>query len=217
MGEAFSKKVHVLIFLIILILLGNTVWLTLRVLELSRVQKDSGFNVVNMATPSADRPETAPTSTLRDSCYPDSCVDLIKQATSSLTPKKQTATQSTSSANEFYVPFGNGETISEQWQDVPGLQAYIDSSKYGKIKTATFEAAMRIPTANGRVYAQLYNVTDSHPVWFSEVSMEGNTSKLVISSPIALDTGNKLYKVQMKTTLKYLSILDQARVHIITQ
>ena len=115
------------------------------------------------------------------------------------------------------MPFGSGETISDTWQDVPGLQVYIDSTKYEKIKTVTFEAAMRIPTANGIVYAQLYNATDSHPVWFSEVSMEGSTSKLLVSSPITLDAGNKLYKVQMKTTLKYQSLLDSARVHIITQ
>lgn len=211
MGQISSHKIHVVIFLIILLLLGNTIWLTLQVRDFSqKVELEGQFNVVSVR-------EATPASSVKDSCYPYSCIDLIEQATSSLTPKTAVVNKSTSSANEFYIPFGSGETKSSEWEDVPGLQAYIDSTKYGKIKTATFEASMRIPTANGRVYVQLYNVTDSHPVWFSEISMEGNKSQLVVSSPITLDLGNKLYKVQMKTTLKYQSLLESARVHIITQ
>lgn len=217
MREALSTKIHVLIFLIILILLGNTVWLTLRVRDLSR---DSGFNIVNMSGPSDSIKEATPASTVRDSCYPYSCIDLIKQATSSSSPTTQPATKTTtttSATKEFYIPFGDGETKSSEYEDIAGLEAYIDSTKYGKIKTVTFEASLRIPTANGRVYAQLYNVTDKHPVWFSEISAEGNKSQLVISSPITLDLGNKLYRVQMRTTLEYQSLLESARVHIITQ
>lgn len=166
------------------------------------------------------------TPVTNDSCYPFSCIDLIRQATASISlsdSKKQLAPNITpsstaaSAAKEYYVTFGSGQTSSDQYEDVPGLQAYIDSTKYGKIKKTTFEVAMRIPTANGRMYAQLINSTDQHPVWSSEVSSEGNTSSLVVSSPITLDNGNKLYKVQAKTTLKYSSLVDQARVHIITE
>ena len=180
---------------------------------------DENFNVVNVASPSS---ETVEKPKIVDSCSPFSCVELIQQATASLTLKKTTATakttpSSTNGAKEYYVTLGSEQTLSDEWEDIAGTSVYIDSTKYGKIKTVTFEPSIRIPTANGVMYARLFNDTDKHPVWFSEVSMEGNTSKLVLSSPITLDPGNKLYKVQMKTTLKYLTILDSARVHIITE
>ncbi len=154
-----------------------------------------------------------------DSCYPDSCVDLIREATASLSlsqsPKKTTVVSQSQTVKEFYIPFGSGQTQSSEYEN--GAEAYIDSSKYGKIKTVTFEASMYIPTVNGRMYAQLYDVTDQHPVWFSEVSTDSGQSQLLVSPSITLDSGNKLYQVQLKTTLSVVSILDQARVHIITQ
>lgn len=163
--------------------------------------------------------EIKPRWNIIDSCYPYSCVDLIRQATASsaIQDSPETLPVVSSGTREYYVPFGSGETKSDQYEDVPGLAVNIDSLKYGRIKKATFEASLRIPTGNGKVYVQLFNATDKHPVWFSEVSSEGSVSNLLISSPITLDTGEKLYKVQMKTTLKYQSIVDQSRVHIIAE
>lgn len=165
--------------------------------------------------------DSTATSVVMDSCFPFSCVDLIRKATASVSLQTTLISPSTSgqisTAKEYYVTFGSGQTLSDQYEDVAGLQAYIDSTKYGKIKKAVFEVTMRIPTANGRMYVQLFNATDQHPVWFSEVSSEGTVSQLIASSPITLDSGNKLYKVQAKTSLRYASLIDQARVHIITE
>lgn len=164
-----------------------------------------------------------------------SCIAKINEATSSLrlattTPSlSKTSSQTTSTtttqqssspqlggAKEFFVSFGSGSNSTDEWTDVPGLAANIDSTKYGQIKNVVFEATIRIPTGNQTAYVRLYNVTDNHPVWFSEVSHEGGTTKLITSNPITLDSGNKLYQVQMKTQLKFPAYLDQARVHIIT-
>lgn len=129
-----------------------------------------------------------------------------------------TVTKSQSSVAEYYIPLGgNATTTNDQWEDMPGVETIIDTAAYPSIKTVYFEASVRIPTKNGRVYARLYNVTDKHPVWFSDVSTESDISNLVISSPITLDSGNKLYRVQMKTTLRYASILDFARIRIISR
>lgn len=117
---------------------------------------------------------------------------------------------------ESYVPFGSGTTQNDQWEDLPGVESYIDTAKYPGIHTVYFEVSMSIPTKNGVVSARLYNVTDKHPVWFSEVSTDSDVGKLV-TTKIQLDTGNKLYRVQMKTSLRYHSILDFARVKIITK
>jgi hypothetical protein len=168
-------------------------------------------------------PVASPSSKIVDSCYPYSCVDLIKQATgSSFLSTKISATPTPtgslgSNIKEYFVPLGSGEISTDTYTDVAGVGAYIDSTKYGKIKTVTFEVSMHIPTSNGRVYAVISNDTDKHILLSSEVSMEGDTSKLLISSPVQLDSGNKLYKVQMKNTLRATSLLDQARIHIILE
>lgn len=180
-----------------------------KTISASILKKDSIKSVDNTA------------SVVMDSCFPFSCVDLIRKATASVSLQTTLISPSTSgqisTAKEYYVTFGSGQTLSDQYEDVAGLQAYIDSTKYGKIKKVVFEVTMRIPTANGRMYVQLFNATDQHPVWFSEVSSEGTVSQLIASSPITLDSGNKLYKVQAKTSLRYASLIDQARVHIITE
>lgn len=143
----------------------------------------------------------------------------IYEATSSATQKETPATVvvSSSETKEYYIPFGSGTNMTEEWTDVTGLQAYIDTNKYPNMKTVTFEASLYIPTGNQKAYVRLYNVTDKHPVWFSEMSLEGGEAKLLVSNPISLDNGNKLYGVQMKTSLKFRTDLSQSRVHIVLQ
>lgn len=153
---------------------------------------------------------------------PTACLSQIYEATSSIKKSSPTsapkapAVNNNSQTKEFFVSFGSGTNATNDWEDVPGLKAYIDSSKYSSIKTVVFEASVRIPTGNEMAYVRLFNETDKHPVWFSDVSMEGGTPQLLVSPPIILDQGNKLYKVQMKTSLKFTAILDQARIHITT-
>lgn len=161
---------------------------------------------------------------------PASCLSEISQATKSATlfskptsvptpiptVKPVSQAQVGSLVKEFFVPFGSGSNSSDDWQDIPGLKATLDPANYGSIKTVTFEATIRIPTGNEIAYARLYNTTDKHPVWFSDVSLEGGTPQLLISKPITLDLGNKTYQIQMKTSLKFQAFLDQSRLHIIT-
>lgn len=179
--------------------------------------------------------KTISTPVVLNSC-PSSCILEISKATKSAAlPVKPTSmltsvpastvkpasptpvpTQSLPLVKEFFVPFGTGSNSSDDWQDVGGLRATLDLANYGSAKTITFEASIRIPTGNEIAYVRLYNVTDKHPVWFSDVSLEGGTAQLLVSKPITLDSGNKTYQVQMKTSLKYPAYLDQSRLHIIT-
>lgn len=119
----------------------------------------------------------------------------------------------TSGAKEIYVPLGTGESIASSWTNVPGVIAYIDTSKYSSIKQVVFEANINVATANQTVWIQLYNMTGQHPVWNSQMSMTGAT-QYVVSPPITLDQGNNLYQVQMYTQLQYPAELTQARIHI---
>jgi hypothetical protein len=143
-------------------------------------------------------------------------INALPPASPTVIQKTTTTRQTSSSVKEYFIPFGSGSTQNNQWEDIPGVEAYIDTKSYAQIQTVYFEVSMGIPTKNGVVSARLYNVTDQHPVWFSEVSTDSDTSKLV-TTQIKLDPGNKQYRVQMKTTLSYTSVLDFARVKIITK
>lgn len=156
----------------------------------------------------------------KDICDTTTCVpqiyDAIYQATVSSQKAPSTSSQRTNTADEYYVALGSGSNSTSDWADVGGASAYVDSSKYGHIQKVTFEASVIIPTGNQTAYARLFNKTDQHPVWFSDVSLQGGQAQLLISSPITLDSGQKLYQVQMKTQLQFPANLTQSRIHILT-
>ncbi|MBI5620105.1 hypothetical protein HY950_04040, partial [Candidatus Gottesmanbacteria bacterium] len=106
---------------------------------------------------------------------PDACTAKIDEALSKATPApaaveiSPTAIPAVPQAAEFYVPLGSGTTKSSEYEELLGAEAYINTVSYPTIKKVTFEIFLRNPTGNGRLYAKLYNVTDKHDVWFSEV------------------------------------------------
>lgn len=210
--EGFSPFKFFVIFFIFLILL-NLIYID--ILTFKGPKSD-----IIPTTP----PIQKPIQKENDVC-PQSCVSQIYEATSSYKPTSQpsatttskTVDVSTSKVKEFFVPFGSGSNSSSDWQDVLALQSYIDSANYGDLKSVTFEASVHVPTGNQTASVRLFNATDKHPVWSSEVLFNGGgTPQFLISKPITLDQGNKLYQVQMKTQLQFQAILDQARVRITT-
>lgn len=227
----FSLNLLIIILLIFVIL--NLIILDIKFFQNKQGISNDNINIIKTAV--LDRGSKSAVQAQPDTVgvlCPDSCVAKINEATSSVkitnqavaapTPQKETITvvvtqpPTGSGAKEFFVPFGGGSNSTDDWADVSGIQSYIDTSLYPQIKSVTFEASVRIPTGNQTAFVRLYNVTDKHPVWSSEVSMEGGTAQLLTSQQITLDTGRKLYQVQMKTSLKYQAFLDQARVHILT-
>lgn len=120
-----------------------------------------------------------------------------------------------SSVKDYFVSFGSGINSSNDWTDVGGLQAIVDLANFGNIKEIRFEASVYVPTENQAVSVRLFNKTDKHPVWGSEVTMSGGPSGYLVSNPISFDKGEKTYQVQMKTQLQYQANLGQARLHII--
>ncbi len=120
-----------------------------------------------------------------------------------------------SGVKEYYVPLGSGSGMGSDWTDVPGMRTSIDTSLYPPIKTVTFEVSAHTPTGNEVVYLRLYDDTDSTPVANSDLTWNGGATQNLISSPIQLASGNKVYKVQIETQLQYTSDIDSAKVHII--
>ncbi len=208
----------------ILITLLVLIFLNLTYLDIILV-RNSGAQAVKETISSASQ------SNLEDYCSA-SCIDqkisnaisafkINNSLTPSITPTPTRAvvqSNPVSVSREFYVPFGSGSGSSSDWQDVGGLQAYVDSSNYPNIKSIVFEASLHVPTGNETASVRLYNATDGHPVWNSQIDFSGNTSSLLLTSQaVSLDSGNKLYKVQMKTQLQFQAVLDQSRLHITTK
>lgn len=209
MKQILLKGMLVLVALVILLDLGFLNWMAFK--EKKSPETKVETKVEPFFTPSPVSLSTCPAS----------CLSLINEATMSIklpTPAPSIKTTPVGfSVKEFFISFGSGSSRAADWEDIGGLVAYIDSSKYGKIKSVVFEAAIQIPNGNQGASVRLYNATDKHPVWFSDVYLEGGTPKLVTSQPITLDQGEKLYQVQMKTTLKDTAILNQARIKITTE
>jgi len=175
-------------------------------------------------TPTAEKPQvevTTPSAKIVETTLcPEACLEAISEAISpglaQATPTPEPTT-SVPTVKEFYIPLGTGLTTSTTWVELPGVESVIDMANYPNVKSIIFEASMRIPTANGRVYAKLYNVTDKHDVWESEVYAEGPSGYRAESGNITLSSGRKLYRVIMKSTMGYEAILDSARIKILLE
>jgi len=143
--------------------------------------------------------------TSSSSC-PQACIDKINAVSSSKTGSK-----------ESYVPLGSGFTVSKDWEFIYGAQATIDSSKYGVVRETVFEATIGVPTGNQTVWVRLFNNTDKHPVWFSEMSMSGAGPVVLTSPAITLDKGSINYIVQMKTQIGSVANLTSSRIKIVNK
>lgn len=226
-GETQKITTNVIITIILGLILSNLFIIDLVIIASKTSPKEKNDAVIQKeSTIQSTLPLTQETTI---SQCPHSCLVKIYEATSSqkfvqsspgLVATKTvlpTIIENSSGVKEYYVALGSGINTSDEWLDIPGAQSYIDSTKYGKISKVTFEASIQIQNGNQKAYARLYNATDKHPVWFSEVSLEGGQALLLISNPITLDEGNKSYQVQLKSQLKGPTNLLQSKVHIIVQ
>lgn len=204
---------------VIIFLLGM-ILANLLFLDFQEAGKNKEVNPAELFT-SSITPTIEITSTPNNFC-PNACLDKINEATASIKLEKPIVTvaqqvKTRLDVKEFFVPIGAGTNSSGEWEDVPGLQVTIDSNQYGNIKSAVFEATVRVPTLDEWVKVRLFNLTDNRAVSSSEVSFTiGSPPTLLVSSPITLDSGIKTYKVQMKTQIRHPSYLDQSRIHITT-
>lgn len=151
-------------------------------------------------------PQLIPTST------PAPCTDCLTPTVIPLQTALAVNTQST--AKDYFIPLGSGSSQASDWTDVPGAQVELDFASFSHIKAVYFETSVYVPSANESVSIRLYNVTDNHPVWNSDVMMDSGTTAHLISPALSYDTGLKLYQVQMKTQLQAPANLVQALIHV---
>lgn len=204
-------NIHALFGFILLLVAVNI--LLLDVMVFSQTQTREPVSIVADTTPIPTKPG--------EICS-QACQTLITQAIEKRLRSQQDTsiaappTVNLSTGKEFYIPLGVGSTRSTEYTELSGAEVYIDSLKYPNITQVTFEVFLRNPTGNGRTYAKLFNATDKHDVWFSEVYMEGSTVTRK-EATISLDPGNKLYRVILKSTLGYDVYVDAARIKIVTK
>jgi hypothetical protein len=219
--EERSSLTHLTILFLVVGIAVNLVLLDIKAFSPNSMVKVSDVSTVtNPATPS-------PSSDQQNSALcPQSCQNLIDQKIATLAGKTgsppSTAINSApvytrNSVRETYVPLGSGSTTKSTWDDQTGTDTIIDPANYGVVKEVYFIAALRNPTRNGQVYAQLIDVTDGHPAWGSQVILDGPESQTIQSGKITLEKGSKLYRVQLKSTLNFQVFLDNAKVRIISR
>ncbi len=201
------------IILLFLVLAVNIVLLDLMVFSSSAPTEP--LSIIAAPTPT-------PIVEVTSGCSP-ACTSLIAQEVSKITslpasysPTSTPVTAITPPVKELYVPLGTGTTKSSNWDDLPGAEVLLNRDNYSEIKQVTLEVFMHIPTGNGRIYVKLFNVTDGHDVWFSEVWSEGDKIAKKTAN-INLDPGQKLYRLMAKSSMSYEAVVDSARIKIVTK
>ena len=154
-------------------------------------------------------PSSSPSPTKSSSAQPS---PIVKTET---VIEKQTQTIIQTAQKELFIPIGSGFTKSNSYEDLAGLEVTIDTSKYSAIDSIVFEASLWVEDGNGKMYAQLYNWTDKHPVWLSEITTVSAKGILTTSQKINLEKGSRVYKIQAKTDLSnFAAHVENARIKI---
>ena len=114
---------------------------------------------------------------------------------------------------EYYVPLGHAALATENfsWGDT-GVETTLDLGNYPGVKQVNFEATLYAP--EGHVEARLYNVSDSNALIDSTILGTTQEPKFYRSGNVVLPSGNKTYRVQMRTSLHVTAQMDNARIRI---
>lgn len=157
---------------------------------------------------------------------PASCIDVIKEATSAITASPFPAQSPVVTAQqiarqeprEYYVPLaGGGSTTKRDWVDIGAAETYLDTSRYPSAITVTWDASLKILSGNGHAFARLINVTDNQILQETEISGSSETGIRVESKSFKLISGNKLYRVQLKTNTGYEATITSGRIKIVVE
>ncbi|HUD44303.1 MAG TPA: hypothetical protein VMR41_02040 [Patescibacteria group bacterium] len=224
--ENDEKKIITVLFILglfIIFLIADVIYLNFNVFKATKNQSqplnsNSVFTTIPTLVVSS-----APTVAALLSSTPPASSSVIQSPTSVIVTQAVTPTikvtptiaPPAASIKDYYIPMGTGSVQSGDWSDVPGAAATIDFGQYSNVKQILFEASIYIPSANETASVRLYNETDNHPVWYSNMTTSGSATNYLVSQPITYDSGAKLYQVQMLTQLQYTANLVQSRIHVI--
>ncbi len=199
--------------IVIILLVANIIFLNLYILHNLSAAKSTANTTA--PSPTAAVSSNSPLSS-SPTILPTTCPNCLNQTLSPTVLPVNTSSQPVvNPVKDYFIPLGSGTNQTSDWTDIPGVQAIVDFGQYQNIKEIHLEASIYVPTANETVSVRLYNQSDNHPVWYSEMTTDGSASDYLTSPAIIYDTGSKLYQVQMKTQLQYPANLVQSRIHVV--
>ncbi|MCL5970900.1 MAG: hypothetical protein M1450_05390 [Patescibacteria group bacterium] len=197
--ERHALEGFIALCVIIVLLIANIVYLNIFVLK-KEAAKDIAIKPYNSNLNNPLPTQISSTESLSPTVSPTPSPQYFYPVVDKSAPK------------DYFIPLGSGINTSTDWTDINGVQTIVDFGQYPNIKEIRLEASVSIPT--GFVSVRLYNVTDKHPVWNSEIILNDKTSGYLVSPAISYDTGTKTYQVQIRNQLNATANLVQAKIHI---
>lgn len=166
--------------------------------------------------------ETSSTSTDTDSKIKnlEAAVNELKSKVAKLeTGSTTTSTTQTSPATStkkppLYIPLAASLSVSSSsWAEAGGSSFSIDPGDYVGYTNMQLEGNLKAASGNDKASARIKN-PDGTSILISEVSTTSQSSVWVSSSGFSLGSGNKTYKIEMKTLTGFGAILDNARIKV---
>lgn len=184
-------------------------------LDKSEVSEVSVYEAISRERPAQNLVQPVVSEPEEEEC-PQPCLEVI--AESRPETKQALATPAPTvvpvAAKEVYIPLGRGSTTSLDYAQLTGAEAVVDLNQYPTIETVYFEAFLHLPHG-GAAYAKLYNVTDQHDAWHSEVYFEGSGPYRAEASGVVLSSGRKVYRVMLRSVIGSEAVLESARLKLI--
>lgn len=126
---------------------------------------------------------------------------------------EQPGTTMSQTKTPLYIPLGSGgSTTSQDWVTLGTYEITLSPSDYSGYSSMQLEVSMRnnIP---GTSYARLLNSSDGTAV-SPEVSTTSTSFAWYSSSGFTLSSGQKTYKLQIKTTSSNETFIQSARLKV---
>lgn len=116
---------------------------------------------------------------------------------------------------EYYIPLGRAElkTENNQWVNT-GLETSIDLARYSGEKKVYFEGTLKVPTANGEVQVRLVDGV-SGVIQGSELVAGGDGGTFRRSGALTVGDGERVVRVEMRTTLNYEGVAEALRLKVV--
>lgn len=145
----------------------------------------------------------------------ESAVTELKARVSVL--EKATPAAASSSTATTYIPLGSGGTYTNtDWVSLPEYEVSLDPVNFPNYSGMTLEVTFRMDDPSGTASVRLYNVTDSSATssQLDSTTSTATTFTLMSSSSFKLATGNKVYRLQVKSSAGKNLIVQTARIKV---
>lgn len=152
------------------------------------------------------------------SANPDTKLNLLDTSVTDLKLRvaalEKGGTTTSATKAPLYIPFGSGGSSSDSnWASISNYQISLDPKDYAGYSSMQLEVNMKLPDLVGTAYARLYNSTDATAT-SNELSTTSGNFVWLTSGTFTLPTGNKTYKLQLKSSDSKTIEVQSARIKV---